>query len=204
MAIEHDSIADGEIHEPKGASTAPIGTAYISDGAGSGSWAQPVGPKMGWWNYADLATTTTPIPLTLANTDYILTNDGAGAQTITVNALPGVDPLWVVGTNRFDFTGLSIGDTVDIRVDIDINTVGANDTISVGLELAEGAVTYTIDIVGSASYKTAGEHSIVTYTGVYIGDSNTKDNPGFLKAQCDNTGATVHVHGWYIRAITRS
>lgn len=35
---EHDSITDPDIHEPKGASTAPAGAVYIADGAGSGSW----------------------------------------------------------------------------------------------------------------------------------------------------------------------
>lgn len=40
MAIEHVSINDPEIHEPKGASTAAANTAYMSDGAGSGTWRQ--------------------------------------------------------------------------------------------------------------------------------------------------------------------
>ena len=35
---EHVDIADGERHEPKGASTATIGQVYVSDGAASGSW----------------------------------------------------------------------------------------------------------------------------------------------------------------------
>ena len=38
MAIEHDSIADGERHEPKGISTASANQVYVSNGAGSGSW----------------------------------------------------------------------------------------------------------------------------------------------------------------------
>lgn len=38
MAIEHDSIADGERHEPKGISGATAGQVYTADGAGSGSW----------------------------------------------------------------------------------------------------------------------------------------------------------------------
>lgn len=40
MAIEHKNIADPNIHEPKGASTAVNKTVYISDGAGSGSWSK--------------------------------------------------------------------------------------------------------------------------------------------------------------------
>lgn len=40
MAIEHASISDPEIHEPKGVSTAAANTAYLADGAGSGVWRQ--------------------------------------------------------------------------------------------------------------------------------------------------------------------
>lgn len=40
MAIQHASISDPLIHEPKGASTASVGTVYISNGSGSGTWAK--------------------------------------------------------------------------------------------------------------------------------------------------------------------
>lgn len=36
--IEHRSATDPNIHEPKGVASATIGKAYVSDGAGSGSW----------------------------------------------------------------------------------------------------------------------------------------------------------------------
>jgi len=54
--VEHVDIPDGEIHEPKGASTASSGEAYISDGAGSGSW-YPVQKK--GYAYLRLTTDTT-------------------------------------------------------------------------------------------------------------------------------------------------
>lgn len=38
MATEHVNIADGERHEPKGASTASDEQVYVSDGAESGAW----------------------------------------------------------------------------------------------------------------------------------------------------------------------
>ena len=38
MTIEHVNIADPDIHEPKGVATAASGSAYIANGAGSGSW----------------------------------------------------------------------------------------------------------------------------------------------------------------------
>lgn len=38
MTIQHSAIPDGQIHEPKGASTATSGQVYVSNGAGSGIW----------------------------------------------------------------------------------------------------------------------------------------------------------------------
>jgi len=35
---EHNTLTDPYLHEPKGAASAPAGAAYISDGAGSGTW----------------------------------------------------------------------------------------------------------------------------------------------------------------------
>lgn len=36
--VQHSSLTDPELHEPKGASTATSGEVFVADGAGSGSW----------------------------------------------------------------------------------------------------------------------------------------------------------------------
>lgn len=36
--VQHSSLTDPELHEPKGASEASSGKVYVSDGAGSGDW----------------------------------------------------------------------------------------------------------------------------------------------------------------------
>ena len=38
--VNHNTLTDPYIHEPKGASTAASGAIYIADGAGSGTWKQ--------------------------------------------------------------------------------------------------------------------------------------------------------------------
>jgi hypothetical protein len=38
MTILHANILDADRHEPKGISTATIGSVYVADGSGSGSW----------------------------------------------------------------------------------------------------------------------------------------------------------------------
>lgn len=36
--VAHSTLTGSELHEPKGADTAALGTVYVADGAGSGSW----------------------------------------------------------------------------------------------------------------------------------------------------------------------
>ena len=38
MSIQHVDIVDPHIHEPKGISSASVGTVYVASGSGSGSW----------------------------------------------------------------------------------------------------------------------------------------------------------------------
>ena len=42
MTIQHNTITDPDIHEPKGVSTATSGQVYKADGTGSGAWASPL------------------------------------------------------------------------------------------------------------------------------------------------------------------
>ena len=158
---------------------------------------------MGWWNYNDLATASAAIPLTLAATDYDMTNDGAGAQTSTTYALPGTTAIWDVATDRFDFTDLDIGDTVEIRVDLIFTTTTVNTAYTVDLEAGIGGSNYTIPLIEAADKKTAGTYGAIRWMGMYIGDANTRDNPARIIASADKTGVTVKVNGWYIRVIKR-
>lgn len=41
MTIQHNTITDPDIHEPKGVSTAVTGKVYMSDGSASGDWVYP-------------------------------------------------------------------------------------------------------------------------------------------------------------------
>lgn len=205
---EHNTLTGSQLHEPKGAATATAGQVYVADGAGSGTWttlnsaAVPGTLVQGVYDYNDLATASTPIPLTLADTQYEMTNDGAGAFTNKTYALPGVADLWDTATNRFDFTGLSLGDTVDIRFDFEVTTSSANTAIDFVIELGIGGSAYQLTFVPSSSdFKAAGTYKVVSWFGIYMGDSNTLDNPARILARSDNTGTSVKVNGWYMRPL---
>lgn len=57
--IAHASLTGSELHEPKGADTAGLGTVYVADGAGSGSWAS-VGTSAFTGMIADFASPVAP------------------------------------------------------------------------------------------------------------------------------------------------
>jgi hypothetical protein len=66
--IEHSTLGAGEIHEPKGITSASSGQVYVADGASSGEWIKA--NPMGGWRYTDIGTGTTfttPTSYTLMN-----------------------------------------------------------------------------------------------------------------------------------------
>lgn len=207
--LEHKLIADPNIHEPKGAATAATGAVYTSDGAGSGTWTVPSLPltgtvSQGLYDYNDVTTTGTPIPLTVAGQFYPLTNDGAGAFTNKTYALAGLPDVWDVATNQFDWTDgtvLALGDTVEIRVDVDIITTGTNKAFELDIELGVGGSPYTLPIIPLENFKTAGTYHDVRLMSIYMGDANTLNFPARLLAKSDGTGVTVTVNGWFIRVL---
>jgi hypothetical protein len=48
----HNALANSELHEDKGASTATDMQAYVADGARTGAWASPVAEVVGTWDYS--------------------------------------------------------------------------------------------------------------------------------------------------------
>lgn len=210
MATEHRSMTGAQLHEPKGAASATANQVYVANGAGTGVWTDlsSIVPSthltQGVYDYNDLVTATTAIDLTVADTQYELTNDGLGAFSNNTYALSGLADIWDTATNRFVFndgTGLSLGDTVDIRFDIEVTTTSANTAAGLALELGVGGTPYQIDINPPTNFKTAGTHKIVQWMGVYMGDNNTLLNPARVLASADTTGASVKVNGWYVRPL---
>lgn len=205
MPIEHKNIPDAQLHETKGAASATLGQILTANGDGTATF--QTAPyslvEMGWYDYNDTLTASTPIALTLANTYYDLTNNGLGVNTNIAYGLAGVANLWIASTvNRFNFTGLDIGDTVDLRIDISVTTTTANTQIKLDLELASGTGSaFYLPAVVPINFKTAGTYRIVQPISFYIGSAAVRDNVARLRAQADTTGTTVVVNGWFIRAI---
>ena len=153
-----------------------------------------------FYDYADNATQSSALALS-ASTWTDLPNDGAGASTTATFKLPGVDNVWDTTDDDLDLSGLSIGDTVDVRVDIDVTTNSANQEINLRLNFNNGGSSFTLPFYQN-TFKATGAHSIVTIATFYIGAAPVKDNPITIQIESDDT-ADVTVNGWMIRVLPR-
>lgn len=201
MPTLHSTLTGADLHETKGADTATAGQFLTANGGGTATFKTLPVAQIGWYDYNDAATATTPIPLTVAGTKYDLTNDTLGPSTNTSFGLDGVT-LWNPVTNRFDLSDLSIGDTLDCRVDILYTTTGANTALTLEFEFAVGTGSaFTVIILPQTNFKTAGTYQITHSRGFYVGSAVVRDNPLRIRAHADSAGSSVVVNGWYTRVI---
>ena len=156
--------------------------------------------RTGWFTYADEATILTPLVHT-GGVDTIVTNDALNIQTRDFFAPIGVTNVWDASSDMFDFTELSTGDVLDIRLDILVTTTSPNQETNVDLRLGLGGSSYDIHF-DQAFFKAAGQHPVNRYNGVYIGDDNTRLNGGYFVFSSDDN-ATIRVNGWYCKVIIR-
>lgn len=157
-------------------------------------------PRIGFYDYNDSATATTPISLT-ANTWADLTNNGLGPFTILDHGLEGITSIWNTSTNRFDFSDLNLGDMLDIRVDVQVTTTAPNQTVDLHLTMGYGSAgQYDLPIVTDQQFKSVGVKNVIRQQTFYIGHLESKNNPAILSIRSD-ASASVRVNGWYIRVM---
>ena len=150
----------------------------------------------GFFDYNDTATATTPVTVIGGSTAY-LTNDEAGAFTSKTYAPDGVSDVWIAGaTNEFDWSALALGDTIDIRLDVELDIQSVNTEVTIALELGSGS--YAITWLNATNYKNVGAQGLTVFNSIYIGDTGTHTGGGKFIVAADKT-CDVKVNGWYVR-----
>lgn len=201
MPTLHSTLTGVNSHEVKGAATATSGQYLTANGDGTATFKTIPVAQVGWWDNADSATAGTPIALT-SGVKSDLTNNTLGANTNLNFGIPGVSNIWSSSTNRFDFTQLTIGDTLEVRVDIIFTTTTANTALTLEFEFASGTGSaFTLVILPQTNFKTAGTYQVTHSRGFYIGSALVRDNPCRIRALADAAGSSIVVNGWYTRAI---
>jgi len=159
--------------------------------------------SVGYFHYTDTLTQTTPLTI-VADTNKKLTNDGLGAQTNLTQAPYGVSTLFNTTTNEFDFSQLSIGDTLDLRVDLSLTTTSANQKYLVFLRVGEGsAAQYDLPIFSGQIKNISSNNRIIGNEPFSIDYQEHIDNPATLYILSDDDGS-VKVNGWYSAIIRKS
>jgi len=144
-------------------------------------------------DYNDTSTSASPIALT-ANTWATIPNDGLGSFTNLAYLPDGVTTLMNTSTGAFDFSQLSLGDNCFIRNDFTINPNINNSLLSLRYELGSGGSIYTLEtIIGRLDSGSNQDYRFsLTPQMIYMGDTNTKDNPIKLQVKLSTNGTLVN------------
>lgn len=131
--VNHSSLTDPYLHEPKGASTATAGQIYVADGAGSGTWKKRT--EIISTFISDVSTADTVyVPVSFAGTvtKVVTVLEGAitlADATITVSNSAASS----MGTITITQAGSAAGD-VDTLAPASNNTVTSDDFITVATD----------------------------------------------------------------------
>lgn len=152
-----------------------------------------VGTTDGIADYNDATTSVTPVTLA-ANTWTTIPNDGQGGFT-NLNYLPsGVTKLMDTNNGHFDFAELSLGDNCFIRNDFSVTPNTNNALLELRYLLGAVGAEYTLEtIIGRLDSGSGVPYRFsLTPQMIYMGDSDTKDNPIRLQIRLSTNGSLVN------------
>ena len=139
-----------------------------------------------------------------ADTWTDLPNNGLGAFTNKNYPPTGVTELMDTSTGYIDVSELGLGDNILIRNDYTVNPNTNNAQLKFRYELGNGGGTYTLEkIIGRLDSGSGQDYRFsLTPDLIYMGDTNTRDNPIKLQVYC-TSNATVTNAGTVITVVKR-
>ena len=162
-----------------------LGQGYGLEGAQSANF--------GLVDYNDLATAGTPINL-VANTWTDVPNDTLGTFTTETYLPNGMSTLMDGSTGYLDFSELTLGSDILIRMDAIVNPNINNSLFEARYVLGQGGGEYILDSFS----KRLDSGSGVDYSTekgsfyIYMGDLNTKDGVGKIQIRLSSAGTLVN------------
>lgn len=154
----------------------------------------PEGTLGGFMDYNDASTSTTPVTL-VADTWTTIPNDGLGAFTNKTYKPDGnVTELMDTSTGAIDPTGLNLGDVIFIRNDFKVNPNTNNASLKFRYELGGGGGVYNLEnSLGRLDEGSGKDYRFsLKVDKIYMGDTNTRDNPISLQVKCSSNATLVN------------
>lgn len=204
--VSHASLTGSQLHEPKGASTATLGTVYVSDGAGSGSWA-----SVGTSSFTGMIV---DFPTPIAPTGW-LECDGSVVSTTTYSALYSVMTIQMSGTRisasaiitslsstanmkagYYVFgTGIATGTTIVSVDSVNQITLSAAASSSGTATVAVSPWLLNTGTIKLPDVSTAGHYRRSRTSSTAIGQTQADQNKAHTHLVAGSTGAgTAHSH----------
>ena len=147
----------------------------------------------GFIDYNDTSTSITPITL-VANTWTGIPNNGLGLFTNKNFKPQGVNELMDNTTGDLDVTELSLGTSILVRNDFSVTPNTNNALLEFRYTLGAGGDAYTLEkLIGrldSGSGKPYRQSLVPDL--IYMGDTNTRDNPIGLEVRLSTAGTLIN------------
>ena len=161
------------------------GTDWIDMGGG--------GNALRTQGFIDYNDTTGVVNLT-ANTWTTIPNNGAGAFSNDTYKPEGVTEFMDVNTGAIDVSELPLGDTIIIRNDFKVNPNTNNALLEFRYSLGGGGNEYVLETIKGRLDNGSGiDYRFNLGTDlIYMGDTNTRDNPIFLQVRLSTNGTLVN------------
>jgi hypothetical protein len=155
--------------------------------------------------FVDYNNTGSDISL-VADTWTDIPNNAAGSFTNTAYSPDDVGEFDLIDTSNghLDFTSLTLGSELLIRSDVTVTPGTNNALFELRYLLGDGAGQYPLLFWSERldSGSGLGYQRVVPFP-IYMGDTNTRDNPGRLQAKLSSSG-TLYNAGMYISIVDRS
>ncbi len=149
--------------------------------------------KTGWMDYND---STGSFSIS-ADTWTDIPNDGAGSFTNKAYKPIAVSDVLDDSTGYLDFSDLPMGSEISLRNDITVTPNTNNALFELRYVLGTGAGEYALNFLSERLDSGSGvAYQRVTTFPIYMGDTNTKNNPGKLQARLSTPG-TIQNAGVY-------
>lgn len=154
----------------------------------------------GWATYFNGDQTSIPLP---AATPTKLTLDASGPGDTREEFLPvGVSGLWNSTTDQFDFSTLSEGDTVDIRIDGTLTTLSNNTEFVLNFVGAIGTSGEFQLPFTSGSRFFVGSGLISRFNSIYMGGQDIITSPSEFRVTATKASEGF-VNDMYVRVVRR-
>lgn len=170
--VQHSSLTDPNIHEPKGISSASANQLYLSSGSGSGTWTNASRfPGTGWGKYTNttyvgttvLAISTTPVLLPFTTADDV--------SQLPITLTGTTSSLMNLANETLQF--VAAGDLHSITLTMEYySAIGTPDHLDLIIYGSSDGTTYGTALGETTVYLTKGIGQVITESSLFPVTSN--------------------------------